>query len=376
MKTKKHINILIIILLFLFLIVETSCRNKEIIKIGLLCDLTGRSSSLGISARNAIEIAVDEYNNSSKNNKIQLVIKDDKGLPQKVPKILKEYVDEDVKLIIGPLTSNIGLKIFNLENQEKNDFLFISPTISSSKLSGLDDNFITLIDINEEQGVLLAKEAIKKGINKIATIYEYDNKSYTEPIAKVFEDTFISLGGEVAYSNYFVTSENAPFKYLAENIIDSKAEGVLIAAGAIDSSQLIQYINKIDPDIFAFCGMWAKTNDFIANGGKAVEGSFLVGINNDISSNSEFKKFDKEYLSRYDIEPSFSSICTYEAIKILLDAIEKNNSTDPKVIKESIINKKTFKGLAESYNIDSNGNSNRPYVLFQVEKGKFKMVRK
>lgn len=375
MKNIKLIYILIFVLI-LFLTIGVIWSNPKTIKVGLICDLTGRSSGIGISSRNAIEIAIDNYNEVSKKNKIKLIVKDDKGLPQTVPQIIEDYHNEGVKLIIGPLISNIAFEILSNENIDKESFLFISPTITAKCLSKLDDNIITLISVNENQGLLLANEAINKGIEKAAIAFEYDNNCYSEPIAKTFEEILIREGKEITYLNHFKRLEKPSFKQLAKEIIASEAEAVLIVAGPIDSSQLVQHLYKSNPNIEVFTGIWAKTNDFITNGGKAVEGAYLAGINNDFKDVEEFNEFNKEYIKRYSLEPSFSAICSYEAINILFDTIKENKTADPQKIKEIIINKKTFNGLAENYNIDSYGDSDRPYVLFQVQNGEFKMVTK
>ncbi|PKM93651.1 MAG: hypothetical protein CVU84_14900 [Firmicutes bacterium HGW-Firmicutes-1] len=371
----KFITTLLSTLLILSLFIGTGCTKPDVIKIGILGDITGRSSYLGVSNRNAVVQAVEEFNKSSEDFQIQLSIKDDKGSSEETLKCIDEFISEGVKLVIGPLTSNVALVIKNLPSETASNILFVSPTVSGNFMYDIDDNFITLVDSSDKQGMMLAKGAIELGLKKIATIYEYNNKSYSEPVVKAFEDVFKSLGGEVVYAKHFNSSEKAPFNELANEIIASQANGVLIIAGGLDSSQLIQYLHKQKPDLPIYCGTWAKTTDFISNGGKAIEGTYFVGIMDEYANNAEFKQFAENYRELYDFEPTFAAMCGYESAKILIEAIQRGDSVEPQVVKEEIIKNNTFKGLNLDLYIDENGDSERPYTMFQVQESKYIKVR-
>lgn len=375
MINNKFIPILLCTLFIFFLVVGTSCKNTEVIKIGMLGDMTGRSSYLGVSARNAVVQAVEEFNESSQEFKIQLVIKDDRGVPEETAKIIDDFIKEDINIVIGPITSNSAMIIKELPIEKSNNIVFVSPTVSGNFMIDVDDNFIMLIDGNDKQGVILAEASIDQGLKKIATIYEYNNRGYSEPVVKSFEKSFKSLDGEIVYSKYFESSEHAPFSEISNEMIASDADGILIVAGGLDSSQLIQYIHKQKPDMPIYCGMWANTTDFISNGGKAIEGTHLIGIMDLYSDYPEFKEFRKNYYDLYNIEPTFASMCGYESTRIIIDAIQRSSTLEPRVIKDEIINHNTYKGLDGKLYINKFGDSQRLYTIFQVQEGKYIKVK-
>lgn len=360
----------ICILVIILLIFGKSYDNRSTIKVGLLADITGRASLLGVSGRNGLQLAVDEYNQGDNPYRIRLVIKDDKGLKDEMKKVVKEFNQEGVQLIIGPYTSNIATEIVEAQINISNDFLFISPTVSSSDITNIDDNFITLIAKNEEQGILLAQKAYNDGLTKMATIYEYNNRSYSQPVVEAFEETFTRLGGKIVYSNWFTSSEDAPFQKLSEELVATKAEGVLIVAGGLDASQLTQFIHKKQPNIQIFCGMWAKTLDFITNGGKAIEGAYLASISEEVSVNESYNEFNQQYIEKYNSNLTFPAVCTYEAAQLLFEAIEQSDNKNIEEIKNAIIKSK-YSGLSNDFSLNMFGDSDRPYVLFKVKEGKY-----
>jgi len=360
--------------IMILLIYGTSCNNKSTIKIGLLTDITGRSSLLGVSARNAIELAIEEYNNGDHPYTIRLVVKDDKGLNDEMKKAVEAFDKEGIQLIIGPYTSNIASEIIDTQMNLRDDILFISPTVSTNKVMNIDDHFITLLSENEEQGILLAITAFNNGLRKVATVYEYNNRSYSQPLTAAFERTFVELGGEIVYSSQFTTSEDAPFAQLAKEMIDKGSEGVLIVAGGLDASQLAQFIHKDSPDIQIYCGMWAKTLDFISNGGKAVEGAYLASIFEGNDNNDTYNQFIQEYTVKYNADITFPAVCTYEAAQLLFSVMDESPSTNPVDIKNGIL-VSGYTGLSNDFVLDEFGDCNRPYVIYKVKEGKYVKVK-
>src|SRR5215510_11138443 len=86
--------------LLLSLLLISACSMPESrsnnIKIGAFLSLTGATSAYGISASNAIKLAVDEANSSGgiDGKQIQLDVEDDESNTQSVPDIVNHLVKE------------------------------------------------------------------------------------------------------------------------------------------------------------------------------------------------------------------------------------------------------------------------------------------
>ncbi len=365
---------LVLLSMFLILGSFTGCKKNEVIKIGLLMDLSGRASSMGIDGRNAAEIAFESYNLelAKQNKKIELVIKDGSGDAAAIETILGEFQEEGVQVIIGPLTSSVASTVFENKAFINKELLFLSPTVSSSTFSDQDDHFITLIDVNEKQGQLLGEKATVDHIYKCAIVYEETNSIYTVPLVTAFREALLKGGGRITYDNQFISSEDAPFEKMAKDIVAGDPDGVLISAGDVDTASLCQYLYKLDPELKIYSGLWAKTGDFIQNGGKSVEGAILTSTFD--TETPQIIDFAAQYSTKFGKDPSFSAIHNYAAAEILINAIEEGISFDSKHIKAYIVEKGSFDSITGRIHIDPFGDCEQEYLLVEITDGGYKKV--
>lgn len=373
MFTKKRCMMMLLLICAVFLL--TSCSQTPI-KIGLIADLTGRASEIGISGRNGAEIAVEEINEQGgiKGRRINLIVKDDKGFPDEAVKVDQELLEEDILLSIGHFTSGTGIagiKVFAEAGK-----LMVSPTMSSESLTGIDDCFLRVIDSNKKQGEILADTAINISKNKkIAVVYEKNNAPYTEEVCKYFIQRFEGMGGNIVMYDSFVSSPNVDFDTIVNEICASGADGVLIVAGGLDLAVITQKVKKYNSNIDIYSGAWAMTGDLIKSGGKAVEGLFLPGIYDKNNKNLKCIEFRNKYLAKYGEEPTFASIYSYETVYMIFEALKEcNKKYDTLSIKNNIIKLGTFKGIYNDFQIDKNGDTDRGYYLFQVKNAEFVRV--
>ena len=370
---KKGIMLISLICALSFLL---SC-SKAPIKIGLMVDLTGRASELGISGRNGAEIAVEEINQNGGINgrKVTLIIKDDKGIPEEAMKADKELIQENILLGIGHFasgTGEVGLKIFNEAGK-----LMISPTMSTESFTGIDDYFIRIIDSNKKQGEVLADAALsEKNNKKIAVVYEENNKLYTSEVCKYFKQRFEKSGGQIVMEDSFASSTTVNFDEIAEKISESGADGALIVSGGLDLAIITQKLKQMKPDIDIYAGMWAMTGDLIKNGGKSVEGVYLPGVYDKNDRVISMANFRSEYIEKYEEEPTFASVYSYETVNMVFAALKEcKNKYDSATIKKKIIEIGTFKGLHDDFKVDRFGDTNRGYYLFQIKNAEFIRVK-
>ncbi len=103
------------------------CSRNDPVKIGMVAGLSGRMSQLGVSARNAVQLAVAQANEEGGINgrQIELIIRDNQGDPVLCGQAIRELADLGVAGIIGPLMSKMATSV--LETIEKKPVVVISP---------------------------------------------------------------------------------------------------------------------------------------------------------------------------------------------------------------------------------------------------------
>jgi len=126
----------------MFLLVVSSCGPREPIRIGFVANLTGANAALGVDGRDGALLAVEIVNSRGGVNgrDLELVVRDDLGTAQGAILADGELVnDEKVGVIIGHMTSNTMIAAW--QEFKDSGVIFLSPTVSTPQLSGMDDNF-------------------------------------------------------------------------------------------------------------------------------------------------------------------------------------------------------------------------------------------
>ncbi len=364
-------NKIFLLVIVIFTLLFTGCNDKqEDIKIGFVAGLSGKYSSLGTSIRDGFILAFDEINNEINGQKVRIIQKDDKQNKDEAKKIIDNFIKNDIKLIVGNATSSMTAVTFPIVNKQK-DMLLISATASSPDFTAQDDNFLRIqVDHSEKRYQALFEYTTKKKYDKIFFIHDSTNLKYTKGYGEIFQNFIVANGG-----NKFVgkVDLNEPYEKILQKLKSVDTNLILVVAASLDSANIIQYIrlNGISTQILG--SGWAKTMDFIDNGGKAVEGViFSTGYDNK-SKDKTFLDFVDKFKAKYHRIPSSFSAQGYELGQILIQNLK--NSVDISTLKERILKIKKYDGLQGDIIFDKYGDVFREYFIMEVKNKEYVKVQ-
>lgn len=352
-----------------------SCMKPEPIKIGFAGSLSGSSFELGLPAKNGFLLAVETINNSGGINgrKIIPVIKDDESNPEVAYEIGQEFAAEDVKYVVGHLTSNMADAV--IETISKESILYISPTMSTAKLSKLDDTFLRVNPVSNIEGDV-QNEILTNihAVDKVAVVYDIQNKAFSEPIYLRFRELFEANGGTITLVDK-LEDENRDYSQIASDIYSSDAEGLVLITNTIDAAGILQQLAKMDSLIPTALSGWVMTNDFLVRGGSAVEGVYISSSHKSDAVNPKYQEFLGNYETKFQEESSFTSHLAYDSLMVLKRAMEEGDTFDINEVKQKIIEIKEFEGLQEKIVIDEYGDAYRPQAITTIMNGEFKELK-
>ncbi len=366
---KKYLTKFLLLVLVPFLFLGCNDKKDEEIKIGFVAGLSGKYSSLGTSIRDGFVLAFDEIDYNINGKKVVIIEADDKQEKKEAKKVIDKFIKDGIKLVVGNATSSMTAITFPIVNKHK-DMLLFSATASGELFSAIDDNFIRLQVEHSEKRYRALNEYIKENKYKnIIFIYDSKNLSYANGYLDFFQDMVIKNGGNPFQKKIDL---NSPYKDIVKALKNTKNDLILIVGNSVDSANIIQYIrlNHIDTKILA--SGWAKTMDFIENGGKAVEGVIFSTGYDDSSKDKAFLEFVKKYKKQYNKQPSVFAAQGYELGKILIQNLK--NSTDISTLKNRILKIKKYDGLQGDIIFDKYGDVSREYFMMEVKNKKYVKV--
>ncbi|MGA7104315.1 MAG: ABC transporter substrate-binding protein, partial [Candidatus Deferrimicrobiaceae bacterium] len=83
----------------------------------------------------------------------------------------------------------------------------------------------------------------------------------------------------------------------------------------------------------------------------------------------------KKYREKFGQTPDALGTLTYDATKMLLEAIRIGNSDDPGKIRDALGSLKGFEGVTGKFTMDANGDPIKSAVIIQIRDGKQRFLQ-
>ncbi len=363
----------VVLIICVALLISFQCSEEKSINLGFIGSLSGPLSDLGTDGRNGALIAIEEINGSGGINgrKITFTIRDDKHDQSVVVEEFHNLIKKNVDVIVGPVTSHMAKYLIPLANREKR--LLVAPTVTANIYSGKDDYLIRTTPPNKYVAEHLARFGAEKiRIKKMAAIFSSFNKTYSKDWYEKFEERYIKSGGKIILRKTLPPSFNRTFLPVSKEIVEADPDGIVIIASAFETAMLCQQIRKLNAKPVILTSNWAKTTEFLRNGGKSVEGVFFSQTFDPNSRKPRYRNFYDRYSKRFNKEPYFGAFYGYEAIIVISEAYKIKRPDES--LKDAIIRKEWFEGVQGPFRINRFGDSVKKSYLLQVRNGKYETV--
>ena len=327
---QRQLNISKYIVLLILLLAITSCTDSNPIKIGFVGSITGRYSELGVTARNTLQLMTEEQNKAGGINgrKLKLVIRDDKSSPTEAKSAIISLIQNDVRLILGPITSAMAEP--TIDAISGRNVLVMSPTMSTDFLANKDDNLLRTATGSSGQANTIAERVFSLGLGRTAVIGDMENPKYVNAVAQRFRELMEKHDKEIPVEIKYSSGQHPNFKDLARKVAATKPDSVMFITNGFDAAMLAQAMHMVGMKNVQFFGVsWSQSNDIITHGGRAVEGMRLIALHDYGNVDPEITALKEKYLERYNKEPSFIYTCYAEIFNIAAYGLEHTKTDNP-----------------------------------------------
>lgn len=348
-----------------------ACGRPDPVRIGFVAGLSGRVADLGISGRDGATLAVEECNRAGgvSGRPVELLVRSDEQDPEIARRVDRELAGLGVVAIVGHMTS--AMSVAALPVAAETGVPLVSPTTTTSRLEGLDDQFLRVVSTTRVYARLMAGHlGGPAGLRSVAVVCDLGNREYTESWLAEFRRRFEELGGRVARVETFNSGGPVRFEELARRASAPGVDGVVLVASAMDTAMLAQQLRKIGSPLTLASSEWASTEQLLGIGGAAVEGMVVSQFFERESAHPRFLAFRDAYRARFGEAPGFPAVAAHDAVSVVLQSLGRCGRGE--ALRACIVRQGGFAGLQGTLRIDRFGDAERATHLAVVERGSFR----
>ena len=353
-----------------------SGAQQKTVKLAFVGPLTGDAANLGINIRNGAKVAIDDYNKTNPDTKVELVEFDTQGDPAQATTVKDRYInDTSIIGVVGPTFSGETKAV--LPDLQANNLVMVSASATNvalpTTIPGLTV-FHRLIPDDDVQGKGVA-EYITKKLNAKKVAYIHDNSEYGKGLAEGTEK-LVTTGGA---SNALVDAidPKAQDYSSAVNKVKAAAPDVIFYGGYYaEAGRLKKQLTDAGVRATFVSGDGALDPGFIQSGGAGAEGAQITCPCNlaTVDAGGKLGEFAQKYKALNGADPGTYSTEGYDAASLLLDGIKKGN-TDRKKLHDFVEGLNSFDGIGKTIAFEENGNIKATGVFFfEVKGGKLTLL--
>lgn len=363
---------------------SASALAEDTIKIGAIFSVTGPASFLGEPEKNTAEMIEEAVNNAGGvlGKKIELVLYDDETNVNKCVLAADKLLKKDkVVAVIGPTTSGNTLAIMNKFPAAKVPMVSCA---AAEKIVKPVNPWVFKTPQSDRHAVTKILEHAKgKGHKKIAILTV--SNGFGQAGRAVLNELVPAMGFELVADEVYgpkdtdMTSQLTKIKDLAPDAIVCWGTN---PGPAVISRNRVQL--GIETPLYQSHGVASKK--FIELAGPAAEGLLLPGgrlnVAGQVADDHPQKKILVDYIKEYEakFKTPVSSFGGYawDALHLVLTAIEKGGSTEPQAIRDNLEKLTNFVGTGGVFNFsatDHNGLTKDAFEMIVIENGDWKIIQ-
>ena len=349
---------------------NVGAADTAVIKIGEVGSMTGTEATFGTSSHNGIQLATDEVNAAGgiKGKQLQVIALDDQGKPEEAATAATRLISsERVAALLGEVASTRSL--FMAPKAQAANTPMVSPSSTNEKVTQVGDYIFRACFIDPFQGYVMARFATDTLKFKTAAILRDVRNDYSVGLAKVFNENFTKMGGQIVDSQSY-SSGDVDFKAQLTNIKAAKPQALYVPGYYTDVGLIARQAREVGLTVPMLGGDGWDSEKLYEIGGAALEGSFFSNHYSVDDPSPRIQEFVARFKKAYGGQvPDSLAAQAYDAAGMLYDAMKRAKDLTGPSIREALAQTKDYKGVTGDITMDEHRNATKPAVVLKVGKG-------
>jgi branched-chain amino acid transport system substrate-binding protein len=302
---------------------ETPAQAEDTVKVGLVMTYTGQFTDAATQMDNGIKLYMKQHGDTVAGKKIEIIRKDDGGLPDNAKRIAQDLVVNDhVDVLAGFVITPEALTVADISAQAKK--LMVVMNAATSIITTKSPYIVRTSTTLPEDCEPLGTWAAKNGIKKVFTMVSDYGPGHDAEAA--FIGAFKAGGGEVVESVQMPMA-SPDFSAFLQRAKDSGADGIFVfipggsQPGALGKA-LVE--RGMDPNKIKLLGHGELADESAvkAMGDTAV--GIITSMYYDYNDNT---KLNHDFVAAYNAEfkrnPDLFSVGGYDGMHLIYEALKK-----------------------------------------------------
>ena len=371
MNTRSTVFALGVATLFWLVVTDASYSQEKVLRIGGLFPTSGPGAYFGAQDKQGIDLAVEQLNKTGINGvKLEVKYEDSACSPLPATQAAKRLIEQyKPHVIVGEECSDATLAVMPVVEQAKVPLL--NAGSSSIKITDPGNAWTFRIMPNEVmQGVDIATNAYKR-LNAKTAVLLYENTNAGIGNAKVFGETFKSLGGEILADIGFGRDVN-DFTAIATRVaglgkVDVIPTYTLEGQGLRITQALAQAgVTKGGGGSSIQLGTIWLPFGFERKAGKAALGYIRIVQFDPADQRDVVKNFVQTFKAKYNQDPTHINAHAFDQILVIADAVRRG-ATDAQSIRDTMATTKNFFGVTGSVEFDKSNQNIKMDTIHYME---------
>ena len=343
-----------------------------VVKIGHVAPLSGSQAHYGKDNENGVRMAIEDLNAAGttiggKKVKFEIVAEDDAADPKQGTAAAQKLCDSKVAGVVGHLNSGTTIPASKIYNDCGLPMITGAATNPNLTKPGYKNVFRIIANDNALGAGLAfyASDALK--LKTVAIID--DRTAYGQGVAEVFKKTALSKGMTVV-DEQFTTDKATDFMAILTAVKAKNPDAIFFGGMDPQAGPMLRQMEQLgmsNVKYFGGDGICTAEVAKLAAGAKTVGNIVCAEGGASLAKMPGGDAWMKRYEAKYPKQFQVYSPYTYDATFVLVDAMKRANSTDPKVYGPELM-KTNFKGVTTTIGFEPNGELKNPAITLYVYK--------
>ena len=345
-----------------------------VVKIGHVGPTSGGIAHLGKDNENGARMAIDELNAKGvtiggKKAKFELLAEDDGADPKQGTAVANKLVDAKVNGVIGHLNSGTSIPASKIYSDA--GIPQISPSATNPKYTrqGFKTTFRVVAD-DVHLGGTLGRYAVKELKGKSIVTID-DRTAYGQGVAEEFAKAVKASGGTIA-DQQFTTDKATDFTAILTAVKAKNPDIVFYGGMDAVAGPMIRQMKQLgmNPKFMGGDGICSGELPKLA-GGAMADGQVVCAEAGGVegAQKVDMDKFRENFKKKFGADVQIYAPYVYDAVNVMVAAMVKAGSADPKVYLPVLAKTDGYKGVTGNISFDEKGDIKNGALTLYTYKG-------